>query len=92
MNFKDSPKEAVFRAKVRSWLDANAPWHMLEEMSNATIVGTLTITSEDPVAASKAWQRKKADAGYAAPSWPKEFGGGGMNVSSGSKKKPRSSS
>jgi alkylation response protein AidB-like acyl-CoA dehydrogenase len=78
MNFKDSPKEAVFRAKVRSWLDANAPWHMLEEMSNATIVGTLTITSEDPVAASKAWQRKKADAGYAAPSWPKEFGGGGM--------------
>ena len=78
MNFDDTPEEAAFRTTVRKWIEANAPWHLLEEISSASVNGTLTITSEDPVAASKAWQKKKADASYAAPSWPREYGGGGM--------------
>lgn len=78
MNFNDSPEEAGFRATIRQWLDANAPWHLHDELRKASIPGAPCLESEDAVAASKKWQRKKADAGFACPTWPKEYGGGGM--------------
>jgi len=77
MNFDDTPEEAAFRAKVRAWLDANAPKHLESELRNAGF-GSNGVTSEDPMAASKAWQKKKQAAGYACLHWPKEYGGGGF--------------
>ena len=76
MNFDDTPEEAAFRAEVRAWIDANAPHHLHDELANAGF-GSGGITSEDPMAASKAWQKKKADAGWACLHWPKEYGGRG---------------
>jgi len=69
MDFNDTPEEAEYRAKARAWLDANAPKRSAGAASDM----------EDPVSmdASRAWQRKKADAGYACITWPKEWGGGG---------------
>lgn len=78
MNFDDTPEEAAFRAKVRAWLDANTPKHLEPELRKAGF-GSSGIVSEDPIAASKAWQKKKAEAGYACPQWPKEYGGGGFS-------------
>jgi alkylation response protein AidB-like acyl-CoA dehydrogenase len=78
MNFDDTPQEAVFRAKVRAWLDANAPKHLEPELSKAGF-GSVGVTSEDPATAAKAWQKKKADAGYACVHWPKDYGGGGFS-------------
>ncbi len=78
MDFNDTPEEAAFRERVRAWLGANAPWHLVKEMKNAQTVGVVAVTSEDPLAASRSWQQKKADAGFAAPAWPREFGGAGM--------------
>jgi alkylation response protein AidB-like acyl-CoA dehydrogenase len=68
MDFNDTPDEAAYRAQVREWLEANAP-----KRSDA---------SGDPeggdnMAAAKAWQAKKAAAGYAQITWPKEWGGAG---------------
>jgi alkylation response protein AidB-like acyl-CoA dehydrogenase len=67
MDFNDTPDEAAYRGQVRAWLAANAP-----------PPGAVR-DAEDPagMAAAKAWQRKKAEAGYAAITWPKDWGGGG---------------
>ncbi|HRD47396.1 MAG TPA: acyl-CoA dehydrogenase family protein, partial [Caulobacter sp.] len=35
------------------------------------------LKSVDPIVASKAWQKKKAEAGWACLHWPKEYGGRG---------------
>jgi len=71
MDFEDSPEEAKFRAEVRAWLDQNAkprgrrdPSDMMEENGAAATM-----------AASKAWQKRKAEAGYARITWPKGQGG-----------------
>ncbi len=72
MDFEDTPEEAAFRAEARAWLEANAdprgrgqgaPDLLGERVDEAT------------VKASKAWQRKKAEAGWACITWPKEYGG-----------------
>jgi acyl-CoA dehydrogenase len=78
MNFDDTPAEAAFRARVRKWLDENAPWELEPELRQAGF-GSNGLTSIDPIVASKAWQKKKAAAGYACPHWPTEFGGGGFS-------------
>jgi len=74
MNFEDSPEEAAYRAKVRAWIEANAP-----DMSG--------LTPEERRAwhpahreVARQWQKTKADAGYACISWPKEWGGAGGSV------------
>jgi alkylation response protein AidB-like acyl-CoA dehydrogenase len=69
MDFNDSPEEAEYRARARRWLTANAPVLRVSD----------TLGGEDStsIAAAKAWQATKADAGYACITWPKEWGGGG---------------
>jgi len=66
MDFNDSPHEAAYRAKVRAWLEANAP-------------PPFPGRHGDPshLAAAKAWQATKATAGYACITWGSEWGGGG---------------
>jgi alkylation response protein AidB-like acyl-CoA dehydrogenase len=76
MNFDDTPQEAEFRAQVRAWIDANAPKHLEAELAQSTF-GNSGLSSEDPIAAAKAWQKKKADAGWACLHWPQEYGGRG---------------
>jgi alkylation response protein AidB-like acyl-CoA dehydrogenase len=73
MDFEDSPEEAAFRAEVRTWLDANAKPRAkrdttdpLDERDDA-----------DTMTKAKAWQKAKADKGYARVTWPKGMGGVG---------------
>ncbi|MEI9995327.1 MAG: acyl-CoA dehydrogenase family protein [Rhizomicrobium sp.] len=72
MDFEDSPEEAAFRKEVRAWLDANATKRSgkreidPEDMENG---------AAGEMAASKAWQKTKAKAGYARITWPKGMGG-----------------
>ena len=74
MDFEDTLEEAAFRTQVRAWIDANAPKHLEEELKRASF-GSNGVVSEDPIAAGKAWQKKKAEAGWACLHWPKEYGG-----------------
>ena len=64
MDFDDSIDEAAYRTRARSWLDANAAEHKAQAHA-------------DDMAAAKAWQARKAAAGYAQVTWPKAWGGGG---------------
>jgi alkylation response protein AidB-like acyl-CoA dehydrogenase len=66
MDFNDTPEEAEFRTRAREWLETNAPRERASGRGDAA-----------HMAAAKAWQAKKAAAGYAQITWPKEWGGGG---------------
>jgi len=77
MNFDDTPEEARFRQEVRTWLAANAPTHLAPELANSSF-GNVALRSVDIVEASRAWQKKKFEAGWACLHWPKEYGGRGV--------------
>ena len=69
MDFNDTPEEAAYRKQVRAWLAANAP----KSVARASD----PMEDSNDMAAARAWQRKKAEAGYACITWPKDWGGGG---------------
>jgi alkylation response protein AidB-like acyl-CoA dehydrogenase len=75
MNFDDTPEEAIFRAEARAWIDANAPRELEAELKAVGFGAALR--SPDAIKISKAWQKKKAEAGWACLHWPKEYGGRG---------------
>lgn len=71
---QESQELAQFRADTREWLEANCP----DEMRN------LSFHWEDahliysrPEA--KVWLERMAEKGWVTPSWPKEYGGGGLD-------------
>jgi alkylation response protein AidB-like acyl-CoA dehydrogenase len=69
MDFNDTAEEAEYRAQVRAWLESNAP--------KGAKGASLGDEDDSQLDAAKAWQAKKAAAGYAQIRWPKEWGGGG---------------
>jgi alkylation response protein AidB-like acyl-CoA dehydrogenase len=73
MDFNDTPEEAAFRAEVRSWLEKNAKPRA--EGAGAPARASMRVMEADALVKAKAWQDKKAAAGYAKIGWPKEFGG-----------------
>ncbi len=72
MDFKDTPEEAAYRGQVRAWLEANG-----QRRQSADQVFGEGLDDAAKLAAAKAWQARKAQAGYAAITWPKEMGGQG---------------
>ena len=79
MNFDDNAEEAAFRQEARAWLEANAPRLREGEAGGTAQLGLLPglteADDEDTIAAAQSWQAKKADAGWACITWPKEYGG-----------------
>src|SRR5215218_2702594 len=68
MDLNDTPELAEYRAKVRAWLEehaAEAPQRRGRE-------------DAESVGAHREWQRKLAEAGLAAVTWPAEYGGQGL--------------
>jgi alkylation response protein AidB-like acyl-CoA dehydrogenase len=76
MNFDDTPQEAAFRAEARQWIGANAPKEFEAELSKSSL-GRIRLHKAEIVDVGKAWQKKKAEAGWACLHWPKEYGGRG---------------
>jgi acyl-CoA dehydrogenase len=73
MDFEDTAEEAAFRAEAHKWLAANAK----TRGKNSSTDEMEEIESPDTgkMAAARAWQKKKAEAGYARITWPKGMGG-----------------
>src|ERR1700694_4568802 len=76
MNFDDTPQEAEFRSLARKWVEANAPKQYEAELSKSSL-GRIRLEKEEIVDVGKAWQKKKAEGGWACLHWPKEYGGRG---------------
>jgi acyl-CoA dehydrogenase len=72
MDLSDNPDEAAFRAECRAWLAANATPRG-ERREHGVL--SLFRSAQADLDAARAWQAKKADAGWAALTWPVEYGG-----------------
>ena len=64
MNFDDTPQEAEFRSLARKWVAANAPKQYEAELSKSSL-GRIRLEKEEIVDVGKAWQKKKAEGGWA---------------------------
>src|SRR4051812_8628754 len=78
MNFDDTPQEAAFRAEAKAWISANAPKQYEDELKKASL-GRTQLKGANILQVAKAWQKKKADAGWACLHWPREYGGRGAS-------------
>ena len=71
MDFNDTPEQANFRSEVRTWLEENA-----KKRKDKLLRG---MEGDQAYREAKAWYQKKADAGFASITWPKEYGGAGLS-------------
>jgi alkylation response protein AidB-like acyl-CoA dehydrogenase len=70
----------AFRAETRSWVEANAP-ASLRGMGNDPLHGVWGGKRfQFPSPDAKSWLERAAAKGYTAPTWPKEYGGGGLSA------------
>ncbi len=74
MDFNDTPEEAAFRGEARAWLEANAELKDPGETGGDVLAER---TDPETIKAAQAWQKKKAESGWACITWPKEIGGRG---------------
>jgi len=71
MDFNDTPEEAAFRAKAQAFLNK-----VVKPKSEDTGAGLQRmLTDKEYLAAAKAYQKSKAEAGFAGITWAKEQGG-----------------
>ena len=77
MNFDDTPGEAEYRALARKWMQANAPDDLMKEIADAEEIKDRDARTAKILRASKIWQKRKAEGGWACLSWPKDYGGRG---------------
>ncbi|MEU7004911.1 acyl-CoA dehydrogenase family protein [Nonomuraea sp. NPDC046570] len=63
MDYRDSAEQAAFRASLREWLAEHAPRNYGEATDEIR----------------RDWHQKLYEAGYVGMSWPKEYGGRGLN-------------
>ena len=71
MDFRDSEKEAAFRAEARAFLEANKPSKWAHPFDD-------DVDEHALLTGSKAWQRTLYENGWGAILWPKEYGGRGL--------------
>ena len=73
MDFNDTPEEAKFRAEARAFLDTHCKPKAAEaeRMQRA-------LKPADYLQAAKAYQKQKAQAGFAGITWAKDHGGRGL--------------
>jgi acyl-CoA dehydrogenase len=71
MDFRDSPREAAFRAEATAFLAAHAP----RSFRSYTTEGA---DMEEVFQEHVAWQKTLAEHGWGALTWPKPYGGRGL--------------
>ena len=64
-----------FRLEAREWLESNCPDSMRRGLGGYT-AGGRKATYPNPD--TKRWLDRMAERGWTAPTWPKEYGGGGL--------------
>ena len=83
MDWNDTQEQATFRTQVQGLLDTKLPQRYVEmgkEVHQRERPWENDRKSEDPEArkAAEDWMEALSGEGWAAPHWPKEYGGGGL--------------
>ena len=76
-DFGGAAELEAFRAEAREWLEANFPKSLTED-PNAPVVIIPGAASDNPDA--KTWLKRMGEKGWGAPTWPKQYGGGGLTA------------
>ncbi|HEY8288166.1 MAG TPA: acyl-CoA dehydrogenase family protein [Acetobacteraceae bacterium] len=72
------PNPTTFRAETRAWLEANCPPAMRTRMpEEEQVAGGKRANYVRPE--QKIWLDRMAAQGWTAPTWPKQYGGGGLS-------------
>jgi alkylation response protein AidB-like acyl-CoA dehydrogenase len=66
----------AFRAEARSWLEANFPASLRRRAGEAADPEA----APTPTADQELWRRRMGDKGWGTPTWPTEYGGGGLTA------------
>ena len=66
-----------FRGEVRDWLAANCPESLRRGLGGYTAGGRKAVYGNPD---TKLWLDRMAERGWTAPSWPRQYGGGGLNA------------
>ncbi|MHA6261849.1 acyl-CoA dehydrogenase family protein [Arenibacterium sp. CAU 1754] len=76
---QDAQELATFRDDLRAWLEENCPTEMRDastQRDNICWGGRNWVFESD---AQKTWLERCAAKGFTVPTWPKEYGGAGLN-------------
>jgi alkylation response protein AidB-like acyl-CoA dehydrogenase len=67
----------AFRKEARDWLEANFPRSLRNEpdLTEEAMEGGLTPTEDGEL-----WRKRIGEKGWGTPTWPKEYGGGGLTL------------
>ena len=69
----------TFREQVVEWLEANCPQSQRQPVrANELVYGGSKV--EFPSEDAKLWMERCAEKGWTAPTWPREYGGGGLST------------
>ncbi|WP_293675892.1 acyl-CoA dehydrogenase family protein [uncultured Phenylobacterium sp.] len=70
----DDAELEAFRAEARAWLEANFP------PSQKGRPTELQYSGSPPQGDALLWKQRMAEKGWGVPTWPKEYGGGGLSA------------
>jgi alkylation response protein AidB-like acyl-CoA dehydrogenase len=67
----------AFRAEARAWLEANFPKALAQDQEGqqAALMGAPEISADQ-----KLWKERMGAKGWGTPTWPKQYGGGGLSA------------
>lgn len=79
MSEQDEAALSRFRAETRAWLEENCPPAMRGKILDPSeeVWGGRNATFKLPE--SKLWLERMVERGWTAPTWPKQYGGGGLS-------------
>jgi acyl-CoA dehydrogenase len=70
---------SAFRAHVRDWLEANCPPEMRQPMEDEADVCWGGRNFQFKSDAQRLWMERMGAQGWTVPTWPKDYGGGGLS-------------
>jgi alkylation response protein AidB-like acyl-CoA dehydrogenase len=82
MDFRFTPEEDTFRAKIHAWLETTTQevFDRGQDGPGASTASLMDVGDDSRWRRLKQYHRRLYDAGYAALHWPREYGGGGATL------------
>jgi acyl-CoA dehydrogenase len=76
----DTPFVEVFRAEARAWLQANCPSEMRQPLQGEEDYCWGGRHAQFQSDAQRIWLQRLGERGWTVPTWPREYGGGGLSA------------